>query len=461
MPINSFEDYPMSWRPVFNKDAKPLYTALADMLEEDIKNKKLLPGTKLPPQRELADFLDVNLSTVSRAFKICESKGLISGSVGSGTFVSYTSVSGPHILPHSESDKILELGTVYPKPETDGEIVKLLHTMTTENDFGKYLHYGNEYGELWHRHAGTAFIGKTGFEPDPDNVLFSTGSQNAICAILSGIFKSGDKIGADPLVFHGLRSAAKLFGIQLIPIAQKNGEMSRDGIINAYKTENISGLYVIPDHHNPTTHTMSSKCRKTIAELSKKYGLIIIEDSILSLMSRPPLSSIASLAPENTVLIASFSKIIASGLRFAYIAVPRQFKNDIANSLYTLNISVSPLMLEIASRLIVSGAADLIIERHRLFIIKRNQITNRIMRGYQCMGTSESLFRWLILPSNLDSDFFEQKALLEGVQVYSSTRFAIGNSKPVNAVRLAISAPKDDDELEKALKIIKNLLDKY
>ena len=61
MPVNSFEDYPMSWKPTLKHQTKPLYLALARQLEQDIKNGNLLPGTKLPPQRELADFLDINV----------------------------------------------------------------------------------------------------------------------------------------------------------------------------------------------------------------------------------------------------------------------------------------------------------------------------------------------------------------------------------------------------------------
>jgi len=63
MPINSFENYPMSWKPSIDKTKKPIYQALAGQLQQDIVNGVLLPGTKLPPQRELADYLDLNLST--------------------------------------------------------------------------------------------------------------------------------------------------------------------------------------------------------------------------------------------------------------------------------------------------------------------------------------------------------------------------------------------------------------
>ena len=70
MPINSFDDYPMTWRPERIHLHPPVYRALAAQLERDILSGRLPPHTKLPPQRELADFLDLNLSTVTRAFRL-------------------------------------------------------------------------------------------------------------------------------------------------------------------------------------------------------------------------------------------------------------------------------------------------------------------------------------------------------------------------------------------------------
>lgn len=87
MPINSFENYPMTWKPVVDRTDKPLYLSLANQLEQDIIKGPIFLGTKLPPQRELADFSDINVSTVSKAFKVCVLKGLLSATVGSGIFV--------------------------------------------------------------------------------------------------------------------------------------------------------------------------------------------------------------------------------------------------------------------------------------------------------------------------------------------------------------------------------------
>lgn len=114
MPINSFENYPMSWKPSIDKTEKPIYQALAGQLEQDILNGALLPGTKLPPQRELADYLDLNLSTISKAFKVCELKGLLSATVGSGTFVSYDALSNAYLLEDTKPKHLIEMGATLP-----------------------------------------------------------------------------------------------------------------------------------------------------------------------------------------------------------------------------------------------------------------------------------------------------------------------------------------------------------
>ena len=82
MPFNSFDDYPMSWRPGRAELYAPIYQSLADLLEQDIHSGALPAGTKLPPQRELADFLDLNPSTVTKAYKLCEVRGLVHAVVG-------------------------------------------------------------------------------------------------------------------------------------------------------------------------------------------------------------------------------------------------------------------------------------------------------------------------------------------------------------------------------------------
>ena len=130
MPVNSFEDYSMSWRPKIDSSELPLYSAIAQTLERDIEHGTLKPNDKLPPQRELADFLDVNLSTITRAFKLCEAKGLIKGSVGKGTFISSDVKANKPMLSEYRKSGIINLGPSHPLYNENKYITKLLRKMT-------------------------------------------------------------------------------------------------------------------------------------------------------------------------------------------------------------------------------------------------------------------------------------------------------------------------------------------
>lgn len=459
MPVNSFEEYPMSWKPDFSEARGPLYKAIVEKLENDIKNGLLTPGTRLPPQRELADFLDINVSTISRAFKLCEQKGLICATVGNGTFVASDAAANPFLIPEEGTLGIIEMGPLFPETTITEEIVAQMKKMLAEPDFGKLFQYGRPGGTSWQKETAAKLIKKAGYEVKPSHLLLANGAQNAIAAILAGLFQPGDRIGTDELTYPGLKTAANMLGIRLIPIQQKNNEMTGEGIQYACKNENIKGIYVIPDFHNPTTHTMAETTRKAIAAIAKKEHLIVIEDAIHSLLIETPFAPIASYAPEQVLYISSLSKVVSPGLRIAFIAVPDQYRKKLTEALYNMNISVSPMMAELASRLIISGAIEKIIERHRTQNRLRNSIVDRYLSDYKLLGEPEGIFRWLVLPERFTGESFEAKALQSGVRVYGAERFVVGNAKSTSAIRLAIAAPDSVPQLKDAIKTITKILE--
>lgn len=138
MPINSFENYPMSWKPQLSDRTAPIYLKLAKQLEQDIKTGKLKPGDKLPPQRELADFLDLNLSTITRTYKICLEKGLICAKVGQGTFISSDVNSSDILLYSHEQPSLIEMGTVHPPYNENKKIISFIKNILTQPDINRF-----------------------------------------------------------------------------------------------------------------------------------------------------------------------------------------------------------------------------------------------------------------------------------------------------------------------------------
>ena len=460
MPINSFETYPMSWRPSrreIERRAQPFYKALAAQLMADIESGTILPGTKLPPQRELADFLDVNVSTVSKAFRYCSNGGFLTSVVGRGTFVAYDAGMNVSVAPDRTS--LIEMGSMMPERLTGDAVAALVSEMMgdpSREDFFQYA-YGTDG---FYQEAARRLLAEVGVVPEGP-VLFASGGQNALAAVLSTFFRPGDRIGVDPLVYPGLKSAAKLFGIRLVPVGQQKGEMSEEGLQYAVKNHHIKGLYVMPDFQNPTTHTMSAACRERLAVFAKKHDLLLIEDAIASLFTADPVVPVKAWAPEQTVYIFSLSKAILPALRLAYVVPPRRLKERLSSALYTLNLSQSALLMELAARLIVSGKCGALLALRRQSLRERNDLADRILCGWPLAGGAEALCRWLTLPEGLTGQVFEGLCREQGVRLLGAEHFAVGTEAPVHGARLAIGAPDDRLSLENGLHIIKQVLDSY
>lgn len=458
MPVNSFDDYFMSWKPDLSKMAGPKYITLAKILEEDIKNGVLKAGTKLPPQRELADFLDVNLSTISKAFKLCAQKGLLSSSVGNGTYVSADVASEKVLLSGEENTHIIDMGAIIPSTEINAMVKQYTEKLLKDSNALDLFSYGAAEGTERQRNAGVVWLQKEGFYTDRRHIVLAAGGQNALTAALGAFFECGDRIGTDPLTYPGIKTAAKMLGIHLIPIQSQNYEMTEEGIRYAVQNENIKGLYVIPNYHNPTSHVMSMNTRKMIARTAQEKDLIVIEDGINNMLMEKPATPIAKFAPEQVIYISSLSKSVAGGLRTAFVHVPDKYHKEFVDAIYSMNISLSPLLATLSAVLIEDGIADEIIAERKRDIIKRNIIVNEILNGFLLNCGLTSPLRYIQLPERFTGESFESKAKQAGVQVFGAEHFSVGNKPAENVARIAVTTPACIEELTEGVNRLKGIL---
>ena len=457
MPFNSFEDYPMSWRPRLDKNTRGLSRALARQLSEDIRSGVLRPGTKLPPQRELADFLDVNVSTVSKAFKLCALQGLLSATVGSGTFVSYDALCSGNLLLEPGKAPVIDMGPTAPEPSANELLRRRTREMLSSPEAGRLFSYRAPGADEWQRDAAAALMADCGHQTSRERVLFAGGGQNALTAVLAAMFRRGDKIAVDDHTYPGIKTAAAMLGIQLVPVAGQPDGMDTQMLKALCGAEKIQGVYLIPACHNPTTVRLSGEKREQIAEIVRESGCRLIEDGTYQILEEGG-RSISDLVPEQSAFIVSLSKGIAPGLRLAYLSVPEAWKEAAADALYSLNVATAPLMSELAARLIVSGEYREILELHRRRTRERNKIVDRYFSKDVCRGGDRDIFRWLRLPSEATGTEFERRARARGVRVFGAERFAVGNTAPQRAVRLSICAPATPEEMEAGLQTLASLL---
>ncbi len=458
MPVNSFEHYPLSWKPDLGKMKGPRYAALAELLEDDIKSGKLKAGTKLPPQRELADFLDLNLSTISKAYKLCGQKGLLSASVGNGTYVSSDAAAEPVLLCGRENSHIIEMGAIVPSVTANLKVKQYTEKMMKRPDALQLFSYGAPGGTKRQCEAGAAWLKKSGFDTDGEHIVPAAGGQNALTAVLGALFETGDKIGTEPMTYTGVKTAAKFFGIHLLPVRTAHHEITEEGIRYALQNENMKGLYVIPDYQNPTAQIMSLGTRKMIARVAGEENLLVIEDGINNLLEEEPMTPIAAFAPEQVIYISSLSKTVSPGLRTAFIHVPDRFHDRLVTALYSMNISISPLLATVSAALIEDGAVDEMIAGRKKDIRERNMIVNQILEGFVAPAGLTAPLRYVRLPEHFTGKSFEICAKQAGVEVYGAERFSVGNRTPEKAVRISVTTPPSMEVLAEGLNRLKALL---
>ncbi|MBS4214322.1 aminotransferase-like domain-containing protein [Neobacillus rhizophilus] len=458
MPVNSFEDYPMSWKPDKKQLVTPLYQSIASLLEYDILNGYLAPNTKLPPQRELADYLDVNLSTVTRAFKICEVKGLIYAVTGRGTFVTPNIKNAIFMADSDENKNVIEMGIIKPLDHTNSFVAQAIKSIAAKDYLENLLDYRHPLGMPYHRMAAKKWMQRFNMDVSIENIAITSGGQNSFSLILMALFHPGDKIAVDIYTYPNFMELAKMLKIQLIPIEGDELGINPERLDAVCKTNSLQGIYLSPSCNNPTAVTMNMNRRKEIAEVINKHGLILIEDDVYSFLAPDGYFPISHFVPEKFVYILSIAKSLSSGIRVAFVAYANQFTEKITYGIFNLNVKTSALNAEIVTELINTGAAEQIVKKKQKISQERNQIYQKYFQINHQYENPISYFRWIPLHKEWQLNQFEHFALTRGIHVYHSHRFLVKKEESPQFIRISLTSPKDSDELEKGLCILKRFL---
>ncbi len=467
MPVNSFDDYPMSWRPQKSKLEQPYYRSIAASLENDILSGKLPADTKLPPQRELADFLDLNLSTITRAYKLCELKGLLYAVTGRGTFVS-PGTSAQHTF-LDQDGKIIEMGMIKPFYENNCIVRNAAQLVLSREESIRLFEYSNPLGTKRQIKAARKWLRRIGVDAEEGNILLSAGAQNALSVILTSLFRAGDKIAVDHFTYTNFKGLANFLHIQLVAVPADACGMLPGELLHLCKNTEVKGIYLMPTCSNPTSIFMPQARRLELAEIIRSFHLLVIEDDIYSFLTAydqnaKDIKPFFSLLPEQTIHICSTSKSLCAGLRVAFIAFPDRYRESLVTGMLDINLKTVSLNSEIIAELIESGEADNIVKQKILSARKRNRIFRSVFPteyfSPSCRTDHiERFFHWLKIPGHLTSEELELLALRKGIHVLGSHRFAMQKENKSSYVRVSIASPETEDDLRIGLLTLKNIFE--
>lgn len=449
MAQNSFENYFLSWKPDRKRLTRPVYLALANLLEEDIDSGKLAPGTKLPPQRELADYLDINFTTVTRAYTLCRDKKLIYAVTGRGSFV--------EMAPGKEKQNtdIIELGVVAGFPQVSKDITIAMQSVVAKGYLDRLCTYSAPAGLLHQRAAGAQFMLGMGVETDPEHTAVFSGAQSVISTALLALFKIGDRIAVDEYTYFNFIGAAKMAHIILEPVSGDEYGMLPDELDKICQRKKISGIFLMPYCANPTAVSMSQQRIVQVAEIIKKHDLILIEDDHSHYLASG--RTLFSYLPDNTVYICGSSMSLCGGLRLTFAAFAEKYRQKLLGTLNNLSITTSSIDAELVTELITSRRAERILKTKKNMTEEANAVFYKIFPELEVLTGSVSPFRTLPLPEVFhkhDGQTVENYFRSCGVNVYHSSRFAVKKQHDA-FLRLSLSSTGNLQELACGLEKVK------
>ena len=349
-----------------------LYIAIADAMQRDINLGILIPGERLPTHRQLAKTVGVNVTTVTRAYKEAERRGLIVSTVGNGTFVSPDlGRTSTFFGPPTTASTYVEMGMVLPMHTLEPDIRDLLQTISRKTDWSSFMAYTPPEGCPAHRATGAKWMRRLGFPANPEQVIVTAGVQHALTCVLSSIFSPGDAIAVDQLTYPAFKSAAARCGLRLEPVSMDAEGMCPIALTSLLKRVPIKGIYTVSVMQNPTNAKMTATRRADIIDIIRKHELILLEDDIYRFMAIDPVPPLSADIPEQSIYFAGVSKAFYAGLRIAFLSAPRKYYARIAQGVVDTLWMAPALNAELVCNCIESGLSNQIIDIKRAEIRKR------------------------------------------------------------------------------------------
>jgi len=294
------------------------------------------------------------------------------------------------------------------------------------------LQYGPTEGYRPLRELIVEQMARYGILASVDNVLITSGSQQALDLIAKLLINRGDRILVESPTYVGALQAFDLMGAEYVSVPIDANGLQTSEMERALRS-GPKFMYVLPNFQNPGGVTLSRSRRDELVALSDKYGIPIIEDdpygqlryegehiTPLVVLDRTNLARDDGYKLGNVIYLSTFSKVLAPGLRVAWIVAPP----DVIGRLVQLKQSTDLHTSMFTQMVIYEAARDGFIDDH-VKLIRRTYSQRRdamleALHDYFPPEVSWThpqggLFLWVTMPAGVDSSRMLQTALRQDV----------------------------------------------
>jgi DNA-binding transcriptional MocR family regulator len=458
----------------------PVYRQLGLYLRRLMESGSLRRGDRLPPTRELALKLGLNRTTVSAAYDVLESEGLIKGEVGRGSFVTAMPPANSDMLNWSRA-LVASVSTgagmplrggisfsssrpsekLFPMDEFRDSCREVLESRSLKT----LMQLGSPGGyEPLRRYLLDRAV-ESGVARESDDILITNGCQQALDLLRRALVRAGDKVAVEEPVYPGLKNLFLESGAELIGVPTYADGIDLYSLQRALDAKS-KVLVVTPSFQNPTGTTISAAARAEICRIARNAGAAVIENDIYSELSYSPADSGNALPrlkelDANVILLGSFSKIAFPGIRVGWIIGPRPVIARVTELKQLADLHTDHLSQAFLLRFAESGR----LARHQSAVIAAmkekvralEQSCRRFLNGCTYQVPRGGMNMWITLPGDLDAVGLRSLAQQAGVDFLPGRMFSV--SRPLDSGLRLSFAGREPHEIRKGIEILGGLIE--
>jgi len=468
----------------------PMFVQLSEAIASDIRNGRLKPGDPLPGTRALATLLRVHRNTIIAGYRELMAQGLVEARRGGGTFVSGQALSTFEDLDRSTPASRAPTYAVPPPPRPaplifppDPRTALMLYRAAPDarlfpaaalsrafrnalrRHARKLLNYGDPRGhEDLRRGLATMLSYSRGLPVEPENVMITRGSQQAIDLIARALLSPGDIVAVESLGNPGTWTALRLAGADMKPVPVDDEGMDVNALVTLLKKHTVRAVYVTPHHQFPTNTVMSGGRRKRLASLSLEHGFAIIEDDYdheFHYEGRPVPPIAAGPDGANVLYLGSLSKLLAPGLRIGFIVAPAVLMDRLVALRLASDMQGDAAVEYAIAKLFEDGELLRHLRRmRRLYARRRDALASALERRLGSVLSfrvpTGGMALWVRVADEVDIPRWEEAGRRLDVLFRGAGMLDFGG-QPLQALRLGFTYHDEDELAEAALRMSRAL----
>jgi len=262
-----------------------------------------------------------------------------------------------------------------------------------------------------------------GLAADADEILVTTGSQQALGLVASVLVDPGDVVLVESPSYLAALQSFGFAGARMVPAPCDDEGLDPDALPALIAEHRPKFLYVVPTFQNPTGRTLPASRRARLAEIAAEHGLWLVEDDPYGELryDGEPLAPIASYpgARDRTVTVSSLSKVLAPGLRIGFLRAPEQLLGPMTVAKQAADLHTSTVDQHAARICLQAGLDDHI----DLICAEYRRRRDALLDGLQAAlpdGSTHNrpdggMFVWARLPAGWDATELLRRALTHDV----------------------------------------------